>query len=80
LNVNIGYLVSVDSYMNLQASATSLSIVGEKYLWTVGAKKVMLLSKFVGAIFRLVGLFYFTVFGLKFDIIPHYLLVVTMSS
>jgi hypothetical protein len=43
-------------------------------------KKVMLLSKFVDAIFRLVGLFYFTVFPLKFDTIPHYLLVVTMSS
>ncbi len=36
LNVNIGYLVSVDSYMNLQASATSLCIVGEKYLCTYG--------------------------------------------
>jgi hypothetical protein len=69
--------------MNLQASATSLSIVGEKYLCTYGdsrGKKVMLLTKFVGAIFRLVGLFYFTVFALKFDIIPHYLLVVTVSS
>jgi hypothetical protein len=47
---------------------------------TVGAKKVMLLSKFVGAIFRLVGLSYFSVFALKFDMIPRYLLVVTMSS
>ncbi len=36
LNVNIGYLVSVDSYMNLQASAASLSNVGEKYFCTYG--------------------------------------------
>lgn len=43
-------------------------------------RKVMLLSKFVDEIFRLVGLVYFTVFALKFDMIPHYLLVVTMSS
>ncbi len=50
------------------------------HMGTVGAKKVMLLSKFVGAIFGLVGLFYFTVFALKFDTVPHYLLVVTMSS
>ncbi len=72
--MNIGYLVSVDSYMNLQASATSLSIVGEKCLCTYGdswGKKDMLLSKFVGAIFRLVGLLYFTVFALKFDMTPH---------
>jgi len=50
------------------------------HMGTVGAKKVVLLSKFVGAVFRLVGLFYFTVFALKFDMIPYYFLVVTMFS
>jgi hypothetical protein len=50
------------------------------HMGTVRAKKVVLLSKFVGAFFTLVGLFYFTVFASKFDTIPHYLLVVAMSS
>jgi hypothetical protein len=50
------------------------------HMGTVGAKKVALLSKFVGLVFRLVGLFYFTVFALKFDMIPYYFLVVTMFS
>jgi hypothetical protein len=41
------------------------------HMGTVGAKKVVLLSKFVGAV---------TVFSLKFDMIPYYFLVVTMFS